>query len=90
MPIKQNAVKALRQANKHMQRNKLVNAELKSMRVKLRKLVTDKKAKEAAEVVRALGQKLDKAVAKGILKQNTVARTKSRLMKSVNALTKKA
>ena len=90
MPIKENAKKAMRQALKRTDRNRVAYAELKSMRVKLRKLVSDKNVKEAGETVRLIGKKLDKMFAKGILKRNTVARTKSRLMRGVNALSKKA
>lgn len=90
MPNKANAKKALRQSIKRARRNLLVKAELHSLRVKFRKLSTDKKIKEIPELVRVIGQKLDKAHAKGIMKKNTVARTKSRIMRTVNALTKNA
>ena len=88
MPNLENAKKALRQSEKRAQRNKLVKAELKSLRVKFRKLVTDNKKTEAVEAAKLLGKKFDKAHAKGILKKNTVARHKSRMMKKLNALAK--
>ena len=86
MPNLENAKKALRQSEKRAERNKLVKAEIKSLRVKLRKEVTAKKFEQALEVVKLVSKKLDKAYAKGIMKKNTVARYKSRLMKKVNTL----
>lgn len=83
MPIKENAKKALRQSIVRAKRNKTAQAEINSLRVKFRKLMTDKKAKEAVEVVRLLVKKLDKAHARGIMKKNTVARYKSRIMKKL-------
>lgn len=88
MPNLRNAEKALRQSKKRAERNKVVKAEIHSLRVKARKLVDAKKLSELTEVVRMIGKKLDKAAQKKVLKKNTVARYKSRLMKKVNALTK--
>ena len=88
MPNLENAKKALRQSEKRARRNKLIKAELKSLKVKLRKLITDKKKSEAIETARLFGKKLDKALARGTLKKNTVARYKSRMMAKLNALIK--
>lgn len=88
MPIKVNAKKALRQSVKRARRNLLVTAEIHSLRVKGRKLIDDKKKKEAVELARLVAKKIDKAVTKGVMKKNTAARWKSRLMKKVNALGK--
>lgn len=88
MPNLASAKKALRQDAKRARRNQLVKAELKSLRVKFRKLVDDKKKAEAAETAKLLGKKFDKALAKGVMKKNTVARYKSRMMKKLNALAK--
>jgi len=90
MPIKQAAMKALRQNVKRARRNLIAKSEIHSARVQLRKFVAEKNADKALEVARKLGKMLDKAQAKGIMKKNTVARNKSRLMASVNALSKKA
>lgn len=86
MPNLRNAKKALRQSKKRAQRNKLVKAEIHSMRVKARKAITAKKMDEAIEIARLVGKKLDKAVQKNVFKKNTVARYKSRIMKKINAL----
>ncbi|MFA4845680.1 MAG: 30S ribosomal protein S20 [Patescibacteria group bacterium] len=88
MPNLRNAKKALRQSKKRAERNKVVKAEIHSLRVKARKLIDTKSVKEATEVVRMIGKKLDKAVQKNVLKMNAAARYKSRLMKKINALTK--
>ncbi len=86
MPNLENAKKALRQSKKHAQRNKLIMAEIHSLRVNLRKAIAQKKLVEAKELAHKVGKKLDKAQAKKIIKKNTVARYKSRLMKKVNAM----
>ncbi len=89
MPNKQAAKKSLRQDVKRAARNKLAKAEIASLRTKLRKLITDKNTTEATTTARLLSQKLDKAESKGVMKRNTVARTKSRLMAKLNASSKK-
>lgn len=88
MPNLDNAKKAVRQSKKRAERNKVVQAEIKSLRVKLRKALTSKQLEEAKELARLVGKKLDKAVTKKVFKKNTVARYKSRIMKKVHALTK--
>jgi small subunit ribosomal protein S20 len=80
-----NAKKALRQNLKRAQRNKIMKAEIKSLRVKLRKALTAKQLEEATQVAQLVCKKLDKAAQKNVYKKNTVARYKSRLMKKVNA-----
>ncbi len=86
MPNLKNAKKAIRQSDKRAQRNKIAKAEIKSLRVKLRKALTASNLDEAATVAQLVGKKLDKAVKKNIFKKNTVARYKSRMMKKINAL----
>ena len=88
MPNLANAKKALRQSDKRAQRNKIAKAELKSVSVKLRKLIASASVKEAEEVAKLLGKMLDKAQAKKVLKKNTVARKKSRFMKKLNVIKK--
>lgn len=80
-----NAKKALRQNLKRAQRNKIMKAEIKSLRVKLRKAITAKQLDEATQVAQLVCKKLDKAAQKNVFKKNTVARYKSRLMKKLNA-----
>ncbi len=52
------------------------------------KLVVGKKAAEAAAMLPALYQAIDKAAKHGTIKKNTAARMKSRLTKQVAALAK--
>lgn len=79
----------MRQTEKRTARNTVIKAEIHSLRVKLRKLVDAKKHSEAAEIAKLVSQKFDKAVSKDVLKKNTAARIKSRLMKKVNAIKSK-
>lgn len=88
MPNLANAKKALRQADKRAERNKVVKAEIKSLRIKLRKALDSKLVQEAVEIAKVVAKKLDKAAQKNVFKKNTVARYKSRLMQKVNALKK--
>lgn len=76
----------MRQDIKRAQLNKVVKAEIDSLRVKFRKAVVAVKKTEAVEAAKAIGQKVDKAVSKKILKKNAVARIKSRMMKKINAM----
>lgn len=88
MPNLTNAKKAQRQDKKRTQHNQTIKAEIKSLRVKLRKMIDAKNASEAQKMAQLVCKKLDKASQKNIFKQNTVSRYKSRLMKKVNALKK--
>ncbi len=82
------AKKDLRQTDRRTARNKVYKAEIKSLRVKLRKLLTAGDSAGAGDTAKLLGKKLDKAVTKGFMKKNTVARYKSRMMKKLNATSK--
>lgn len=88
MPNLANAKKALRQANKRAEHNKVIQAEIKSLRIKLRKAIDSKLIDQATEIAKIVSKKLDKAAQKKVLKKNTVSRYKSRLMQKVNALKK--
>lgn len=88
MPNLRNAKKALRQNKKHAEHNKDAKAEIHSLRVRARKLLETKNVVEVEKIVQLIGKKLDKAAQRNLLKKNTAARYKSRLMKKVNALKK--
>lgn len=83
MPVKKSAMKALRKTQKRADRNKNVKADVKTLLKKSRKAI-DEKTKEAEKLVRETIKKFDKAAQKGIIKKNTAARKKSRLMKRLN------
>lgn len=86
MPNLDNAKKALRQSAKIADRNKVVKAEIKSLRVRLRKQVTANMLDKLDETTKLLTKKVDKAVTKHVMKKNTANRIKARMMKKVNAL----
>lgn len=88
MPNLRNAEKALRQNKKRAIRNKTVKAEIHSLRVSARKAIESRDMESAVKATELVSKKLDKAVQKNIVKLNTAARLKSRLMKKVNALKK--
>lgn len=88
MPIKKAAFKALRQSKKRALRNRRVKEELKRSIRASRKLIEAKKVEEAKTAILKSIKLLDRAVSKGVIKKNTAARKKSRLMKKLNALLK--
>lgn len=89
MPIKQAAMKALRQAKKRTLRNQKVKEGISFLRRSARKAEESKDVKKMQELVKSTIKALDKAVQNKVLKMNTGSRIKSRLMKKLNALTKK-
>ena len=56
---------------------------MKSAIKDVKKLVADKKVKDANKSLSAAYQAIDKAVKRGVIKKNTAARKKSRLAKSI-------
>lgn len=88
MPILANAKKALRQREKLTKRNTIAKSEIASLRVKFRKAISAKQWQLAQEVGRLASKKMDKAVSRGVLKRNTAARYKSRLMAKLNSVAK--
>jgi len=87
MPIKKAAVKALRQSKTRAARNLKAKKHIKDL-VKKSKTLIEKKEAQAATKVKEAIKAIDKAVQKKILKKNSGARKKSRLMKKLNSLGK--
>ena len=86
MPITTSAKKALRSSKrKHAFNLKKKDSFTKSVK-NLKKLVLEKKTKEAEALFSQVQKALDKATKTGVLKKNTSSRKKSRL----SALIKKA
>ncbi len=85
MPQHKSAVKSIRQSEKHRQRNRAVRSEV---RTAVRRFEEAPLAEKAAELCRAVSA-LDNAVRKGILKDQTASRKKSRLARALNALVAK-
>lgn len=79
------AVKRAEVAERNRARNVVVKSQVKTA---VKKAVEAAKSNEAvAERVSEATSSLDRAVSKGVLHKNTVARKKSRMAKKVNALT---
>lgn len=79
MPITTSAKKALRSSKKkrdfNINKKDLINKAVK----KIKKLVAEKKLKEAKEYMSEVQKILDKSVKTGLLKKNTASRKKSRI-----------
>ena len=79
MPITQSAKKALRGSKRKRQFNlakkELINKALKQVK----KLVLEKKLKEAQAMMPQVQKILDKSVKTGLIKKNTASRKKSRI-----------
>lgn len=79
MPITTSAKKALRGSQRKREFN-IVKKELLSKAVKkIKKLVQEKKPKEALAMMPEVQKIIDKSVKTGLLKKNTAARKKSRI-----------
>ena len=87
MPIKKAAMKALRQAKKRTWRNLKIKRNVKELVKQSTKLIEAKEA-EATQKVKLAIKAIDKAVQNKVLKKNTGARKKSRLMKKLNKLSR--
>ena len=79
MPITQSAKKALRSSSRKRVFNLNKKEEVKNVLKQVRKLVANKKTKEAKELMPKVQKILDKAAKTGLLKKNTVSRKISRI-----------
>lgn len=86
MPIKKAGHKALRQSYKRRTKNLSVTNNIKSLRKKAIKAIAAGQKDTAKELVTKTNKALDKAAQKKVIKKNTVARLKSRLVKKLSAL----
>lgn len=85
MPNLQNAMKALRQANKRAERNRVRMNAIDTMRRMFRIKLDAGKVDEAKTLGQQIYQAVDKASGKGLIKANTAARIKSRIQTRLNA-----
>jgi small subunit ribosomal protein S20 len=76
--IKTNAIRT--------ERNKAYKSELRTWIRKTREAVAAGDAEKAQAALKTAGQKLDKAVSKGVIHKNQAANKKSALTKQVNGL----
>ena len=88
MPITTGAKKALRSSLKkqgyNIQRKKTMKETVKEFS----KLIADKKLPEAKTLIPKVYKAIDKAAKRGVIKKNTAARKKSRLMAKINKIQK--
>lgn len=80
MPITSSAQKALRSSKRKRVFNLRRKNEMQSVIKEYKKLVSAKKTNEAQKLIPKLQKAIDKAQKRGIIKKNTAARKKSRLM----------
>jgi len=83
MPITTSAKKALRNSKKKREFN-LAKKELLNKAVKkVKKLLVEKKVKEAEALIPEVQKIIDKSVKTGLLKKNTASRKKSRIVSMI-------
>ena len=80
------AVKRYKQSQKRRLINTTNANRLKTQLKKLKTAIAAKKSGDAKALLPVTFSLIDKSVQKGVLKQNTAARYKSRLNKSVNTI----
>lgn len=78
MPIIQSAKKALRASLRKREFNSRLKNNILQNTKKLRKLIVEKKSKEAREFFVTVQKALDKAAKRGYIKKNAASRKKSR------------
>jgi len=88
MPIKQAAIKALRQSNRRANRNTKVKSDVDALVRKVRKAIEKRDAVNAKRWLVDAIKKIDRAVQHRVIKKNAAARTKSRLSVAISKLSK--
>ena len=83
------AIKKIRQDEKRTARNRMVRSRMRTFLKTANMQMADGDA-DAAEAVRQAISEVDSAAQKGIIHRNKANRTKSRLMKRLNAIEKQA
>jgi ribosomal protein S20 len=86
MAITSSAKKALRAGEKKRVYNLRTKASIDVPLKNFRKLVVDKKIKEAKALIPTIYKALDKAAKRNYIKKNTAARYKSRVMAAAKKL----
>jgi small subunit ribosomal protein S20 len=80
------AQKRARQSLKKRERNTGVKSALKTIEKRVRGAITQKDAQKAAELLRTLASRIDKAAKSGVVHANAASRKISRLATQVSAL----
>ena len=86
MPIKHAALKQIRKDRKRQQRNQALRAELKTLTRRLLGLLKAQNVAEAKSLIQVVTRRYDRAASQRVIHRNTAARSKSRLMRRLNAL----
>ncbi len=86
MAITSSAKKALRAGEKKRVFNLRTKAAIDTPLKQFRKLVVEKKAKEAKALIPSIYKALDKAAKRNYIKKNTASRFKSRVMAAAKKL----
>lgn len=84
MPITRGAQKANRASLKKRVFNVRRKSEMNDVMKKMRKLIAAGSAKEAEALLPTAYKAIDKAAKRGVIKDNTAARKKSRLVAAIN------
>ena len=85
MPVTKSAYKRLRQSKKRGDANLAVREDLKTTIKKTRQAITKADKETAETLLKSVIKQADKALQHGIIKKNTVARRKSRLVRQFNS-----
>ncbi len=86
MPNMKNAKKKVRVIAKKTESNNQYEASMRTAMKNVTKAVNGKDKAKAGDTLKTAIKKIDKAAAKGIVKNNFVARHKARLSKKVNEM----
>lgn len=86
MPIIESAKKQLRASKRRRVNNLKRKDAINSVLKEFKKLVLEKKVKEAKVLISKAQQALDKAVKTNLIKKNTASRKKSRLAKMIKKI----
>lgn len=84
MPITSSAKKALRGSLKKRAFNIERKNKMKSVVKEYKKLISEKKTKDAEKLLPNVYKEIDKAAKRGVIKKNTASRKKSRFAKKLN------
>lgn len=84
MANRRNAVKKIRADERKRVQNRSTRSELRTITKKFLTLCVEKQYDKAKDYCRELFSKLDKAVKKGIVKENTANRSKSRVSRRLH------
>ncbi len=84
MPITKTAKKRLKQSEKRRILNLRYKRRMKKVVKEIRELVEKGKKKEGKKLLPTAYKIIDKAAKRGIIKENTASRKKSRLTKALN------